>query len=547
MAGMAHAPADAKPRSARKVSSISSETPREPICAAGQRDADANVTASLEDFGRISSLAFDDLEGQEALKARLGAVTRRQDEWQRQLQSVDEKQAELSNLQWKLVREQCSALAKELAVVQSQLKDLKVDSRRALIEVEKYFRDNESKANEERGLRLAMFESLEERSKKMKQDLDAEASKRSSADAEVSSKVEGLMQGLQSRSKDHQNLESELSKLQQSSDNTSKELDALKLALAQESSQRHVAEEELTQLMHDVREVLSKESQSRASADEALREALDQAIQQEKAARGADLKSLGSTLKDLAPLRDEISPMKARISEVESFLSTRLKDTHLAFEQELNVHSAVQQRHEEKINDLVSAAEAEASTRKGLGEEIDQALKVLRSKMKHLVNEQTESTRNARDAFEQQLQQLRQESHSREVFQSSIQGMVEDHRALFNEKIEALHAVLRDVEHRHGELLQSELKELTEEMGRQLRETQEGFRDGLLEERKARELQGEGFEEHVDFLESFLQDARELFLQRGSRQRRLASKKTQLSTPVPGSFSPRDERTTGEV
>ena len=40
------------------------------------------------------------------------------------------------------MRDQSSSLAKELAVVQTQLKDLKAESRRALVECERAFREN---------------------------------------------------------------------------------------------------------------------------------------------------------------------------------------------------------------------------------------------------------------------------------------------------------------------------------------------------------------------------------------------------------------------
>merc|ERR1719204_2686016 len=69
----------------------------------------------------------------------IATLHRRQAEWDRQMEFHDQKQAELLTIQWKLVREQTGTLAKELGIVQQQLRDLKTDSRRVIVEVERFF------------------------------------------------------------------------------------------------------------------------------------------------------------------------------------------------------------------------------------------------------------------------------------------------------------------------------------------------------------------------------------------------------------------------
>lgn len=192
----------------------------------------------------------------------------RQAEWQRQLQSVDEKQAELAHIQWKLIRDQSSSLAKELAIVQTQLKDLKAESRRALVECERAFRDNEAKLNEERGLRLAMFESLEKGMRKVRSDMDVEAQERQAANAEVSQKVKALSEEHNVRLREQQAQDLQQRRLREDLKVALEDLDALKQTVCQELSERREGEETLSELLREVRENLQKEAQNRTAAEE---------------------------------------------------------------------------------------------------------------------------------------------------------------------------------------------------------------------------------------------------------------------------------------
>eukprot|EP00930_Biecheleria_cincta_P069663 TRINITY_DN57374_c0_g1_i1.p1 TRINITY_DN57374_c0_g1~~TRINITY_DN57374_c0_g1_i1.p1 ORF type:complete len:544 (-),score=149.91 TRINITY_DN57374_c0_g1_i1:54-1685(-) len=513
---------------------------REPLSAREPRTAhclkqDATLSASTE----ISALLpFSDCGDKEALQATLAATARRQEEWHRQLQSVDEKQAELAHMQWKLIRDQSSSMAKELAILQSQLKDLKVDSRRALIEVERYFKENETKITEERGLRLAMCEGLEQKMKKMKQELELETKARSTFEAEVPPKLEQLAELLATRSREHKSLDMEVRRLRENHSSSLADLAALQQTLSQEASERRDGEATLTQMLREVRESLAKESQGRHAAEEAVKESVQLAVEQERTERLLDCNALraatNSLLKDFAPLKEELPSLRGRLGEVENFVNTRLKDSQRVFEQELGERAAAQQRLDSRLTELNAALEKEASKRQELADETDHVLKSFRSKMKTAAAAQEESLRQVRESLREQLvESLGHESTAREALQASMHSALEDARTILGDRLEGLEAIVRDVDQRHQEQLSSELRELeanqlklTEELSRQLRELRENFAERLQEERQARESHAEGIEEHLDFLEGFLQDARELFLQRGSRQRRLTARKS---------------------
>ncbi|CAJ1364093.1 unnamed protein product [Effrenium voratum] len=151
-----------------------------------------------------------------------------------------------------------------------------------------------------------------------------------------------------------------------------------------------------------------------------------------------------------------------------------------------------------------------------------------RSKVKNLVCEQGELAKQALDSARKQIQeQLDRERGAREVLQGKLQSSLEDQRLMALENGDKLEQQLRDLEQRFQEQLTLELRDmeaaqlrLSEETIRQLRDLRENFSESLAEERSSREAQNSSLEDHVDFLEGFFQDARDLFIQRGQRQRR---------------------------
>ncbi|CAE7473952.1 unnamed protein product [Symbiodinium sp. CCMP2592] len=496
--------------------------------------------------GTPAALAIpEDFEDPEALKQTLGVVNRRQEEWQRQLQSVDEKQAELAHIQWKLVRDQSSSLAKELAIVQTQLKDLKVESRRALVECERAFRENEAKLNEERSLRLAMFESLELRMKKARADLETETRERAATETEVAQKIKALNEELITRSREQQAADLQHRRLREDLKVSLEDLDALKQTVCQEMTERREGEETLSQIMREVRESVLKETQSRTNSEEAMKDAFQQTLEQERTDRIADvaaLRTASSALqKDVTSLKEVIPNHRARLGEVEHFMNTRLKEIHKGLEDELQKRAAADAKLEKNLKDLSSSLETEVSTRQSLAEEVDQVLKTMKSKMKSSVAEQAEIARQALETAKKQFtEQLASECHMREAVTSKLSAALEEQRGSLLSAVERLEMLVRSADQRWQEDLARELKEVeasqlrfSEETIRQLRELREFAAEKLDEERQAREAQGTNLEDHVDFLEGFLQDARELFLQRGARHRRVTAKGPNSPMPRP--------------
>merc|ERR1719343_263737 len=115
---------------------------------------------------------------------------------------------------------------------------MKSDSRRSVLEADRLVRESEAKISEERVIRQALAESTEQRFKKAKQDLDAEAKLRAASDAEVSPKLTALEDAIAGRSREHKSLEFEVSKLSKAIEVITQEIEAMRESLDQEADER---------------------------------------------------------------------------------------------------------------------------------------------------------------------------------------------------------------------------------------------------------------------------------------------------------------------
>eukprot|EP00434_Breviolum_minutum_P035323 symbB.v1.2.031260.t1/scaffold3609.1/size53966/2 len=245
--------------------------------------------------------------------------------------------------------------------------------------------------------------------------------------------------------------------------------------------------------------------------------------------------------KECSGLKEAVAHQRSKFGEVDhsvNALNARIKELQHSLDEELQKRADSVQKLDSSVKELGTTLETEVATRQSLAEEVDHVLKAMKSKVKNLVCEQGELSRQAIETARKQLQeQLDREVKSREAIQSKLQSACEDQRLMLLESSERNETLLRELERRFQEQLAMELKDVeasqarfTEETHRQLRDLRESSEERLAEERQVRESQTQGLEDHVDFLEGFLQDARELFLQRGSRQRR--SKISQSPRPL---------------
>jgi len=421
--------------------------------------------------------------------------------------------------------------------VQQHIKEEKLHSRRALMEVEQFLRESEAKLAEERSSRLALADGLEQGLKKARLELDQECKQRVLAEAELAPKLQGLEEAVSGRARDHRAMELEVGRLARSVDVAMEELRGLREALATEASERRAGDDTGLDMLRDLRDTVLKENRERLALQEDQVRTHAAMVEQVRGdhlqAHGLLKDKVAALHKDLLPFREELPSLRTRLQEVEAKIGSGVKEHTKTLERELAERATQQQRLERRVADLAAAADKAHLERQTQAEDIEQHLKTFRSKLKGLVSEQAEAARLAREEMQAQLlDQVEREAAMREAQASTLLEQWSGHASAIEARVEAIEGGVRKVEERCRDVLSSDsqdweaaLQRQAEATGRQLREQGEGLQAQLAHERALREQQHEGTAEQLDFLDRFLQDIREVFLHKGTRSR------MRMSTP----------------
>jgi len=479
---------------------------------------------------------------------------RRQAEWDRQMEFHDQKQGELLTLQWKLMREQTGTLARELGIVQQQIQELRVDSRRVRTEVDQVSRDAEARVAEERGLRQSMFDGMDQRLRKVKQELEADLKAKFSPLVEMPRKISTIEEKLETRLTEHRTLEHDVAKLRKVVDGSLQDIEALKGALEQEAVERRNLEESSLEMVRDLRETVQKDIKDRAAFSEDYMGKHLARLETERTEREQALSIVSQRVanlqKEFAPYKEEMPTLRSRLQDAEGVLSSKLKDSQKNLDRDLAERAAAQQKLERRVNELQANSEKEMTARAQQAEEYEQALKTHRTKMKSLVGEQAELARLAREELQARLvEQLERETAMREAQRLDILDQWANSKATFEAKSEALETSLRTIEEQLREERAAETQALeaacqrqSEAVARQLKDRTEQLEVRLTQEREARETQGASLEEHMAFLDSFLQDVRQVFLQTSTRSRSFVSRKSSTTRELTAGSPPSQPR-----
>mmetsp|Transcript_23162 Transcript_23162/g.53254 ORF Transcript_23162/g.53254 Transcript_23162/m.53254 type:complete len:574 (+) Transcript_23162:128-1849(+) len=472
----------------------------------------------------------------EAIEQAIQAAQRRQSMWDQQLESVDQKQAELLTIQWKLIREQVGTIGREVALIQSEVKDLKADSRKAVLEVERHVRDIDAKVDEERVMRTTLCEGLEQSLHRLKGDITNEAKMRVAGDKEVASKMDGFADELEKLARKQALQEQDLLRVQAEVNASLQQCDAVRDALAQEGNERKVVESNLLDRLGELRRALLNENQDRATADEELARGLRDLLEKERSDRSSEFTQLRTSIsalqKDFFPGKDEMVGLGNRISELESHFLLQLKEMRDAANKDTSDNLTHYGRLEKRILEISKTLEKEGASRAALAEETEQMLKTFRVKIRAQLNEQAEAARVAREALQRALQdQLDKEISAREAQGDALASDMAGQRVAIQSKLESLQKLMADIEAKTREMMAKHVLDweqahgkMLDDLSKQIREVRESLTARLNEERLMREASDSSIEEHLDFLDRFLQDVRELFMQKGTWQRKLVRK-----------------------
>jgi len=461
----------------------------------------------------------------------VAAATHRHAEWDRQLDSVDQKQAELLTMQWKMIREQVGSLGHELALVSTEVRDLRAELRKGSTEVERHFRDTDSKLAEERAHRVATSEAFDQSLERCRGDLATEAKQRTNGERDVNAKLAVLTDQIEQGAADRQAMQDDLGQLRKMIEDVAVQFETLRDVLAQETEQRCAAEASALDGFKELQQMLYDESQDRASADDEISRTLKDTIDDDRTSQNqsqAALRNQISSLhKDLATHKQELPVLRTRIEETESMMEQQVKESQRALEREGGERASESARLEKRFVEITSLVQQETGARSALAEETEQMLKTCRTKLRAMVSEQAEASRLAREQFQRVIEdRLDKECAMREAQDESLLSQLAGHRTAHEMRFESISKSVREIEHKSREGFNSEAgdafsgqSKVLEDLAKQVRDMRDTLQNRLSEERAAREAADSSIEEHVESIDRIVQDVRELFVTKSTWRR----------------------------
>jgi len=257
------------------------------------RDRSGDSIVAVPD-NQIASVVNKEIEG----------MTKRHEDWEKQFESADAKQAELFNLQWKLIREQTGNLTRELATVRQEVHNLRLGDQRSeakfheverrLVEQQTHVTEsiegeraqrvaNDEKSwaglaefrislDEESRLRVAACDGLDQGLKRQRQNLEVEVKHNSQRLSELAHQISALSTTAETDTRERQLIEEhsaeESKKIRANLDASTRRIASLQEGLERESAERRASEDTVR---GSVREALEREERCRTSALEELK------------------------------------------------------------------------------------------------------------------------------------------------------------------------------------------------------------------------------------------------------------------------------------
>merc|ERR1712135_175876 len=189
-------------------------------------------------------------------------------------------------------------------------------------EVERHFRDTDSKLAEERAHRVATSEAFDQSLERCRGDLATEAKQRANGERDVSARLAVLTDQIEQGAADRQAMQDDLGQLRKMIEDVAVQFETLREVLAQETEQRCAAEASALDGFKELQQMLHDESQDRASADDEISRTLKDMIDDDRTSQNpsqAALRNQISSLhKDLATHKQELPVLRTRIEETEA-------------------------------------------------------------------------------------------------------------------------------------------------------------------------------------------------------------------------------------
>eukprot|EP00930_Biecheleria_cincta_P022486 TRINITY_DN16410_c0_g1_i2.p1 TRINITY_DN16410_c0_g1~~TRINITY_DN16410_c0_g1_i2.p1 ORF type:complete len:707 (+),score=180.48 TRINITY_DN16410_c0_g1_i2:26-2146(+) len=472
------------------------------------------------------------------------SITREHSRWARELECLDQRQADLMMVQWKMIRSQTGALAQQLVQVQKDLDVLRKEHRQTISTLEQ-------QARESQDFQQRMAASLQKTAEqshtgmaKTRANMDAEVRQRAAQDAEIMQRLGKLEAEVAAYPK----LGGEISELQTGMARCLKQLPKLKDQMRQHvdcwKSEQAVVMEHNAKL-HDS---MKKAVRTLMKAHENHESEMQQTFSILRQKYDQQLDCLEESFHDFSAARMD-EQLLGRVSGLETAvegLSRDLKDQMQGCEARLRDRVASHKELEQSVSLLTSSLNKEITSRHCMVDVFERMLQSESSKLSHVVEEAAASTRLEcselrRVLTDQVMDHLAKETSDRQDHARKVARELEDLGHTLDKRLAAADAAWA------GPDVKAQLQRLEAGTAANIQQLRSELRGALDQERWQRELADTGLSEQVDVMEDFHKLMREFYSSKGRVVRTSALLRSQDSEIGMGRLadmlgSPRESR-----
>eukprot|EP00928_Gymnodinium_smaydae_P010901 TRINITY_DN14107_c0_g2_i1.p1 TRINITY_DN14107_c0_g2~~TRINITY_DN14107_c0_g2_i1.p1 ORF type:complete len:835 (+),score=228.85 TRINITY_DN14107_c0_g2_i1:1344-3848(+) len=446
--------------------------------------------------------------------------------WEQELESVDQKQADLAVLQWKLVRNQAGALARQLADARGQIEDLQQRQRETNVKVKQQDAERETFEQRIKGFVRQLFEKLERGLDKVGQELQTEVQQREREGAELRRGLENLRTELsQAVEKSGVPLEQEVRKLREEFATHQAQVPALRDLVHQHAGELRSGLDQLMDHHCKLKDGLDSEIRDRQQAHGELHTSVKDLVSKERNDRDYHhskvQSTIGSLQKDMDVHRDEIPALRGRLQEMEDRVQGAGAEHLATLEDRLGEPMQRLQQLERRLEHAQAGLVQESNARQSLAEVFESMLKAEHTKISNLVTQRTSQAQmGCENVVKSLAEKLDKERSDRETQVEAVNAMHARFRAALNERVGGLEgaetkyqAILKELREHEGAQ-----RQLEESLAAALRDTRREILASLADEQAARQAGDQQLTLMVDWIGDHYDRMRDLFVTRGPRK-----------------------------
>lgn len=443
-------------------------------------------------------------------------LARQHFEWAQELESVDQKQADLMMTQWKLIRSQTGMLAQQLVELRKEVDFVKHEQRQTSQLMEQQCR--ESKDVQQR-LGATLQQSVQETHMSLAR-MRTEVQKRASKDSDAQKRLQSLETWAAPAVR---KLECEVAELRSATDVSVKQVCQLKDQLLQQIDEwkagHAVVMEHSTKWQDRVRKglrALMNAHESHRSEVQEIQQSLQESFEQKLQTKFAEVQR---RMDECTMQKDSHLDIENRLNDFEAMLDTTLEGHSKGMERKLSDMESRFQDLENSDKLLKVSLNQEIAARHSMVEVLDQMLKTETSRIATSVSEQVAvSHLDWKESQKAMLEHLSKETTDRQEQARAINADLQSLAGGLGERVSrvegAWHSVRQDWREAKGNVraLQGQLQELEASLDTGLQGLRSELQSCLREERLKREVNGTGMAEQIQAWEDFHKHLRQFYM-----------------------------------